>query len=98
METREAPLRAVIMVFAETGTPGATTRRIAHKAGVNEVTLFRHFRSKNDLQRATLQFFAGQAARLALPDDPVDPRSELIRWWRVSASRTLQGSGAGFAG
>src|SRR5262245_3519019 len=83
MDAREALLRAAIKVFAETGTRGATTRRIAHEAGVNEVTLFRHFRSKDDLLRAALQAFAAQAARLALPDDPADPRSELIQWCRA---------------
>ena len=58
MDVREALLRAAIKVFAETGTRGATTRRIAQEADVNEVTLFRHFKSKDDLLRAAVQFFA----------------------------------------
>ncbi len=61
MDVREALLRAAIKVFAETGTRGATTRRIAQEADVNEVTLFRHFKSKDDLLRAAVQFFASQA-------------------------------------
>ena len=83
MDVREALLRAAIKVFADTGSRGATTRRIAQEAQVNEVTLFRHFRSKDDLLEAALQFFAAQAVRRALPEDPVDPRVELIAWARA---------------
>ena len=83
MDVRDALLRAAIKVFAETGSRGATTRRIAHEADVNEVTLFRHFKSKDDLLRAALQFFAAQATLRELPKDPVDPRTELIEWCRA---------------
>ena len=46
MDVREALLKSATKVFAEVGSRGATTRRIAQEAGVNEVTLFRHFQSK----------------------------------------------------
>ena len=82
MDVREALLRAAIKVFAETGTRGATTRRIAQEADVNEVTLFRHFKSKDDLLRAAVQLFASEATRHPLPDDPQDPRAELVQWCR----------------
>ena len=49
MEAREQLLQAALKVYAESGTRGATTRRIAQEAGVNEVTLFRHFGSKDAL-------------------------------------------------
>lgn len=82
MTVRQALLEAAIKVFAETGWRGATTRRIAGEANVNEVTLFRHFKSKDDLLRTALEGFATQAIRRTLPDDPVDPRVELIAWGR----------------
>ena len=69
-------------VFAETGTRGATTRRIAQEAGVNEVTLFRHFRSKDDLLHEAFQLFAREATAPTLPETPEDPRAELIAWCR----------------
>ncbi|MDR1851074.1 MAG: TetR/AcrR family transcriptional regulator [Propionibacteriaceae bacterium] len=47
--TREAILEATFAVIGERGIKGATTRLIAEKAGVNEVTLFRQFGSKNKL-------------------------------------------------
>lgn len=83
MDVREALLRAAIKVFSETGSRGATTRRIAQEARVNEVTLFRHFHSKDDLLRAALQLFAAQATLRTLPEDPVDPRAELVAWSRA---------------
>jgi AcrR family transcriptional regulator len=83
MDVRQALLRAAVKVFAETGTRGATTRRIAREAGVNEVTLFRHFRSKDDLMGAALEAFASQAIGRALPDRPADPERELGEWCRA---------------
>jgi len=83
VDVREALLRAAIGVFAKTGTRGATTRRIAQEAGVNEVTLFRHFKSKDDLLRAAVQLFAKRATRRALPEVPRDPRAELVDWCRA---------------
>lgn len=83
MDVREALLRAAVKVFAETGTRGATTRRIAQEAKVNEVTLFRHFKSKDDLLKAALQLFATEASSRSLPADPVHPRAELLEWCRA---------------
>ena len=36
-------------VYGEYGFRGATTRRIADEAGVNEITIFRQFGSKESL-------------------------------------------------
>src|SRR5262249_1427962 len=54
IETRRRILEAAARVFARDGFRGATTREIAREAQVNEVTLFRHYRSRNDLLRAVL--------------------------------------------
>ena len=82
MDVREALLKAAVAVFAEAGSRGATTRRIAQQAGVNEVTLFRHFPSKDDLLQAAFADFAERATAQTLPDDPVDPEAELLAWCR----------------
>ncbi len=47
--TSEAIFAAALEVFAEEGVRGSTTREIARRAGVNEVTLFRKFGSKKQL-------------------------------------------------
>lgn len=51
IETRQRILDAARRVFSRDGVSGATTREIARVAQVNEVTLFRYFRSKNELLR-----------------------------------------------
>lgn len=47
--TREKILEAGLKLFSEKGYLGATTKEIAQKAGVAELTLFRHFSSKENL-------------------------------------------------
>lgn len=47
--TREKILDAALRLFSEKGYLGATTREISHAAAVAEVTLFRHFASKEAL-------------------------------------------------
>ncbi|MBV8176830.1 MAG: TetR/AcrR family transcriptional regulator [Verrucomicrobia bacterium] len=64
--TRERLLDAAAQTFSRDGIQGATTREIARGAGVNEVTLFRHFKSKEQLLRAVLQ--RGLAAEVAVMD------------------------------
>jgi len=55
-------LEAAAQVFTAQGYTRATTRAIAAAAGVNEVTLFRHFGSKKNLAMATIDRYS------ALPD------------------------------
>ena len=64
--TRERLLDAAAETFARDGIRGATTREIARKANVNEVTLFRHFKSKEQLLRAVLQ--RGLVSEVAMMD------------------------------
>lgn len=51
LSTEDKILNAATLVFAKRGISGATTREIAQRARVNEVTLFRHFRNKEELLR-----------------------------------------------
>jgi AcrR family transcriptional regulator len=48
-DTRQRILQAAAEIMAERGYKGTTTKSIAEAAGVNEVTLFRHFGSKRNL-------------------------------------------------
>ncbi|HEX7085847.1 MAG TPA: helix-turn-helix domain-containing protein [Vicinamibacterales bacterium] len=77
MDAREQLLQAALKVYAASGFRGATTKRIAHEAGVNEVTLFRHFGSKEALLNEALAWKAEQALDCRLPEHPVDPEAEL---------------------
>lgn len=50
-DTSQRILDAALLVFGRNGVSGATTREIARVAKVNEVTLFRYFKNKNELLR-----------------------------------------------
>ena len=54
VDARGRLLAAAARVFERDGLRGATTREIAREAGVNEVTLFRHFHSKDGLLAAVM--------------------------------------------
>jgi AcrR family transcriptional regulator len=77
-------LEAAHAVFAEEGFRGATTRKIAARAGVNEVTLFRHFASKEELlAEAVGRQVEASIAMLEcspLPGEPADIAGELQRF------------------
>ena len=47
--TRQKILEAGLQLFSKKGYLGATTKEIALRSGVAEVTVFRHFNSKEDL-------------------------------------------------
>ncbi len=82
MSIREQILEAAVRVYAEVGYRGATTRRIATEAGVNEITLFRHFGSKDALMREAIHEVAQGPSNTVLPDIPGDPMTDLLDWAR----------------
>jgi AcrR family transcriptional regulator len=79
MEIRERLLQAAAQVYAEVGFRGATTRRIAEEAGVNEITLFRHFGTKEALVKAAL-IMAHRQPNFVELGEPVEPETELFTW------------------
>ncbi|QRG67443.1 TetR/AcrR family transcriptional regulator [Brevibacillus choshinensis] len=54
-ETRERILAAASQLMAKKGYKGATTRKISQLAGVNEVTIFRHFKNKEAILEELLK-------------------------------------------
>jgi AcrR family transcriptional regulator len=85
MNLRDQLLEAAARVYAEAGYRGATTRRIAQEAGVNEITLFRHFGSKETLLLEAIARAGAEAEMesVSLPDLPRDPARELTDWARA---------------
>lgn len=78
--TRQRLLDAAARVFARDGLSGATTRAIAHEAGVNEVTLFRHFQTKDRLLTAVVgENFGPKSSRenAPVPAATTDLRADL---------------------
>ena len=81
MPSREKLLAAAARIYGESGFRGATTRRIADEAGVNEVTLFRLFGSKSALIAEAIREHAPRSTEPGgLPDEPVEPEQELSAW------------------
>ena len=80
MEVRDKILKAAAATFAEAGFRGATTRRIAQLAGVNEITLFRHFGSKERLLHEAIACEGVRPHAVPLPGEPHHPRAELLEW------------------
>lgn len=88
MISRDKLIEAAARVYAKAGFRGATTRRIADEAGVNEVTIFRLFGSKAVLIEEALRSrgasarggAAGAHAASALPHAPADPEREIVAW------------------
>lgn len=94
LQARDRILQAAADVYAECGFRGATTRRIAAAADVNEVTLFRLFGSKSALLDEVAQAGASHIPVTLLPETPADPVRELTRWCaayleHLRASRSL---------
>ncbi len=57
-ETRKRIVEAAYRCFSRKGFLGSTTKEIAREAGVSEVTLFRYFRSKEELFEEVLKSYS----------------------------------------
>lgn len=80
MATRESLLDVTAKLYAEHGWLGTTTRRIAEAAGVNEVTLFRQFGSKESLLLEAITLASGDEGAVRLPERPRALRAEITDW------------------
>ncbi len=80
MDVRERILEAAAALYATSGFRGTTTRRIAAEAGVNEITVFRHFGSKEALLREVIGLGWSRFELPALPEEPAHPADELKAW------------------
>lgn len=58
LSTEDKIIEATVELVSEKGYKGATTRKIAQRAGVNEVTIFRHFGNKKGIVEAIIQKYA----------------------------------------
>lgn len=80
MSVRDQLLDAAVRLYAKAGYRGATTRRIAIQAGVNEITLFRNFGSKDALIREAIARAGSAIVPQMLPETPKEPFRELRDW------------------
>jgi AcrR family transcriptional regulator len=80
MTVRDQLLEAAARLYAQAGYRGSTTRRIASEAGVNEITLFRHFGSKDALIREAISRAGRPLVEDMLPQMPREPFREVSDW------------------
>lgn len=78
-DARTKLLEVAARVYGEAGYRGTTTRRIAQEADLNEVTLFRHFGSKDALLREAIER-ADREGRPLLDGEADAPIAELGTW------------------
>jgi AcrR family transcriptional regulator len=92
LETREAILKAAAELFAERGYKGTTTRALAERAGVNEVTVFRRFKNKQGVLAALAASLAERSAGVAVAatPDPKDTRATLRHLARQETAQTAE--------
>jgi AcrR family transcriptional regulator len=95
-DTTERILRAAGELFAERGYSGTTTRAIAERAGVNEVTLFRRFENKAGILRAMGERFAESAAGFTAGRQPDsdDTHATLLALAHAEISSAVENGGA----
>lgn len=82
---RQRLIEAARAEFSDKGIESATTRGIAERAGCNEVTIFRHFESKQKLLAAVVQETSEEFSALCecRGEFSGDPREDLERFARV---------------
>ena len=91
MEIRDRILAAAARVYQEVGFRGTTTRRVAIEAGVNEITLFRHFGSKSALLCEAIARAGGAMVTNTLPAEPGDdPAAEIVAWARAHMAELVR--------
>jgi len=75
---RQDILTAAEKLFSQKGFKGTTTKELAAKAGVHEAVLFRHFKNKRDLYRATveLKLARNRPATLEQMENAADQRDD----------------------
>jgi len=58
LHTKESLILSTIEVINEQGLQGLTTREVAKRQGISESTIFKHYKSKNELILAVLEYFS----------------------------------------
>jgi len=78
--TSDKLLQAAVDLMAEKGYDGTSTKEIAQAAGVNEVTLFRHFGTKGNLLEAAFKHnhYADEMTKLFHDDLVGDLHADLL--------------------
>ncbi|MDR3601714.1 MAG: TetR/AcrR family transcriptional regulator [Desulfosporosinus sp.] len=58
LHTKESLILSTIEVISEQGLQRLTTREVAKRQGISESTIFKHYKTKNELILAVLEYFS----------------------------------------
>ena len=97
---RERILAVASDLFYRHGIKTVGVESIAEAAGTNKMTLYRHFRSKDELVAEYLRSLAQKAAAswdALAARHPDDPRAQLRAWFTEMASHLSSGADRGCA-
>jgi AcrR family transcriptional regulator len=75
-ERRRKIIQAAMHVFSRSGFSGATTRKIAKKAGISEAMIYSHFKDKEDLYSAIIDQKMQESEPLYYPLDAVRKKDD----------------------
>ena len=79
-ERRAEIIQSSIELAADVGIAKMSTQAIADRVGIAQATVFRHFKTRNDIFRAVLEFVAGNVFKTLegqmLTNKPADVRLE----------------------
>jgi len=94
-DTGERIVESAAQLFAERGYAATTTRAIAERAGVNEVTLFRRFENKAGVLKALGERFADASAARAVHGvlSPDDAHATLLALARNEVATSIASGG-----
>ncbi len=94
-DTTAKILDAAAQLFAERGYAATSTRAIAERAGVNEVTIFRRFENKAGVLKALGERFAEQSMSRTMPElpDPANVEGTLLAIARQEVSASIENGG-----
>jgi AcrR family transcriptional regulator len=75
-ERRRKIIQAAMYVFSRSGFSGATTRKIAKKAGISEAMIYSHFKDKEDLYSAIIDQKMQESEPLYYPLDAMRKKDD----------------------
>jgi AcrR family transcriptional regulator len=75
-ERRRKIIQAAMYVFSRSGFSGATTRKIAKKAGISEAMIYSHFKDKEDLYSAIIDQKIQESEPLYYPLDAMRKKDD----------------------
>lgn len=70
--TKENIIDAAIELFSENGVSAVSIRDITKKVGINESSLYNHFKGKDELLDVIIEMFKSELGEASFPEDKIE--------------------------